>query len=169
MGINASRPRRLRRQTSHARKPWEKETRGKGSGADVGSAYDVPTLSPKPKSPMARVRPEAGTFTVPARGKLGPSQNAPRGLDTLDKDTLAHHKGEGHASQRPSTNKTRGSTPHGLTPRSSPSVSSVVPLVVGCTTGVSTPRGSGSPRPSEVEPVVVGFMNGVGTIVNRAN
>ena len=30
---------------------------------------------------MARVSPEAGTFTVPARGKTGPNRNAPRGPD----------------------------------------------------------------------------------------
>ena len=42
---------------------------------------------------MARVRPEAGTLTVPARGKIGWNPH------TLAQDTLAHHKGEGHAAQ----------------------------------------------------------------------
>ena len=41
--------------------------------------------------------------------KVGSNQNAPRGQDTLAQDTLAHHKGEGHAAQRPSTHQTRGS------------------------------------------------------------
>ena len=46
--------------------------------------------------------------------KVGSNQNAPKGQDTLAQDTLAHHKGEGHAAQRPSTHKTRGCHTPGL-------------------------------------------------------
>ena len=89
----------------------ERGARGKASGADVGSAYDVPTLSPKPKSPMAHVRAAAEASKYPARAKVCSNQNAPRGLGTLAQDTLAHNKGEGHAARGYRTTKPGGSAP----------------------------------------------------------